>query len=141
VRRSLVDLFEVVGDLLIYQLSFLDFLFLTLHTFPDRLHLGMSRPQAQHLVREVVELFHVPSLQQLCQLLLVPDLLQLHGYFKFLPLFLKLRLRSVSDFLLESFPVLRTLPALHLYHFLFDLVLEVFVCRDSYGLSLLQHYL
>jgi hypothetical protein len=48
-----------------------------------------------------------------------------------------LRLRSVSDFLLESFPVLRTFPALHLYHFLFDLVLEVLVCRDSYSLLLL----
>ena len=97
----------------------------------------MARPQAQHLVREAVELFHVPGLQQLRQLLLIPDLLQLHGYLKFLPLFLKLRLRSVSNFLLEIFPVLRTFPALHLYHFLFDLVLEVLVRRDSYSLFLL----
>jgi hypothetical protein len=48
-----------------------------------------------------------------------------------------LRLRSVSDFLLELFPVLRTSLALHLYHFLFDLVLEVLVRRDSYSLFLL----
>ena len=137
VRRSLVHLLEVVGYLLVYQLSFLDDLLRTFHAFLDRLHHGMARPQAQHLIREVVELFHVPGLQQLCQLLLIPDLLQLHGYLKFLPLFLKLRLRSVSDFLLEIFPVLRTFPALHPYHFLFDLVLEVLVRRDSYGLSLL----
>ena len=136
-RRSLVHLLEVVGDLLIYQLSFLDGLLRAFHAFPDRLHHGVARPQAQHLVREAVELFHVPGLQQLRQLLLVPDLLQLHGYLKFLPLFLELRLRSVSDFLLEIFPVLRAFPALHLYHFLFSLVVEVFVRRDSNGLSLL----
>ena len=69
--------------------------------------------------------------------MLIPDLLQLNGYLKFLPLFLKFRLRSVSDFLLKRFPVIRTFPALHLYHFSFDLVLEVLVRRDSYGLSLL----
>ena len=97
----------------------------------------MAGPDAKYLVREAVELLHVPGLQQLRQLLLVPDLLQLHGYLKFLPLFLKLRLRSVSDFLLEIFPVLRTFPALHLYHFLFDLVLEILVRRDSYSLLLL----
>ena len=135
--RSLVHLIEVVGDLLIYQLSFLDGLLGTFHAFPDRLHHGVARSHPQHLVRETVELFHVPGLQQLCQLLLIPDLLQLHGYLKFLPLFLKLRLRSVSDFLLERFPVIRTVPALYLYHFLFDLVVEVFVRRDFYGLSLL----
>jgi len=97
----------------------------------------MARSQAQHLVREAVELFHVPGLQQLRQLLLIPDLLQLHGYLKFLLLFLELRLRSVSDFLLENFPVLRTFPSLNLYHFLFDLVLEILVRRDSYSLLLL----
>ena len=97
----------------------------------------MARSQAQHLVREAVELFHVPGLQQLRQLLLVPDLLQLYGYLKFLPLFLELRLGSLSDFLFKRFPVIRTSPALHLYHFLFDLVVEVFIRRDSYGLSLL----
>ena len=98
--RSLVHLLEVVGDLLIYQLSFLDDLLRTFHAFLDLIHHRVARSQAQHLVREGVELLHVPGLQQLRQLLLVPDLFQLHGYLEFLPLFLELRPRSVSDFLL-----------------------------------------
>ena len=108
VCRSLVHLLEIVGDLLVYQLSFLDDLLRTFYAFLDLLHHGVARSQAQHLIREAVELFHVPGLQQLRQLLLIPDLLQLHGYLKFLPLFLELRLTSVSDFLLERFPVIRT---------------------------------
>ena len=64
--RSLVHLLEVVGDLLVYQLSFLDGLLRAFHAFPDRLHHGVARSQAQYLIREAVELFHVPGLQQLC---------------------------------------------------------------------------
>ena len=61
--RSLVHVLEIVGDLLVYQLSFLGDLLRTFHAFLDLLYHGVARSQAQHLVREAVELFHVPGLQ------------------------------------------------------------------------------
>ena len=58
-RRSPVDLLEEVRDLLLYQLSFLDYLLRTFLAFLDRFYDWVAGPDAKYLIREAVELLHV----------------------------------------------------------------------------------
>ncbi len=60
--RSLVDLFEVVCDLCVHQLSIFNRFLRTFRHFIDPLHHRVAGSDVQDFVPEAVELLHVSSL-------------------------------------------------------------------------------